>query len=119
MHAEYRRNKAAREGRVLRQRRPAPPGHKWCPDCQEFKPVDAFGNGGLGQLGDDPARLRAALAYLLDAADRQAGVDTDAPDTDVAPVIDIHPPAYAEGDRVRWHAPAPVVVEYTYRAHPA
>jgi hypothetical protein len=57
---------------------------------------------------------------LLQAAERQGDPDGEALETDLAAVIDLYPPAYAEGDPVRWHAPAPVVVEYTYRhAHPA
>lgn len=39
--ASYRRRRAAR-GLSVRERREVPEGYKWCPDCGQTKPVDAF-----------------------------------------------------------------------------
>ena len=43
VQAEYRRRRAERDGRVVRQARARLPGKKWCPDCQAYKPVEDFG----------------------------------------------------------------------------
>ena len=52
-HQKYRRANAAAVGRVIRERRPVPEGHRWCPDCETIKPLVDFprnrsGNGGYG-----------------------------------------------------------------------
>jgi hypothetical protein len=51
IHAQYRQGRASREGRVLQQRRPRPPGEKWCPDCQAFKDVAEFGRNRTARDG--------------------------------------------------------------------
>src|SRR4051812_40352191 len=46
-----RERKAAAEGRVLRQRRDVPDGHRWCPDCETVKPLNEFPRNKSGTRG--------------------------------------------------------------------
>ena len=50
-HAGYRT--AARDGRpsTWERRAAAPPGTKWCPDCQAYRPHDAFGKNRAAKDG--------------------------------------------------------------------
>ena len=41
-HQRYRREKAAAEGRQLRERRRVPEGSRWCPACDSLKPLEEF-----------------------------------------------------------------------------
>jgi hypothetical protein len=38
----YRKRRRA-EGKDVRERREAPPGQRWCPDCADFLPLERFG----------------------------------------------------------------------------
>jgi hypothetical protein len=40
--ASYAKRIGEKQGRAVAQKREAPDGMKWCPDCQQFKPFEAF-----------------------------------------------------------------------------
>lgn len=63
--------RAARKGRTRVPRRPTLPGKKWCPDCQEYLAVEAFGKNRSNGDGltaycrrHQQERRRASLATL-------------------------------------------------------